>query len=216
MDEQIKEELIEQFRAYLDSDFTPEEPAEMLDQMALFNELAGLKNEVRIESRQLKGALDDFRLAFSTLDHAHQDAAKMLQHIEQRERESTRATLKPVILGLIELYDRIGAGLGSKPPKGSFLLRLLPSAQQGQKWLLGHLEGQKMLLGRVLDLLNQCGVSVMDARGTAFDPSFMKAVGFASDLRQENGTVLHENRKGFRQEGKTLRPAEVIVNKREE
>jgi len=216
MDEQIKEELIEQFRAYLDSDFTPEEPAETLDQMALFNELVGLKNEVRRESRQLKGALDDFRLAFSSLDHAQQDAAKMLQHIERQERESARAAFKPVILGLVELYDRIGAGLDSKPPKGSFILRLLPTGQQGQKWLSGHLEGQRMLLGRVVDLLNQCGVSVMDARGTPFDPSFMKAVGFASDPRQENGTVLHENRQGFRQEGRILRPAEVIVNKREE
>lgn len=216
MDEQTKGELIEQFRAYLDSDFTPEEPAEMLDQITLFNELAGLKNEVRRESRQFKGALDDFRLAFSTLDNAQQDAAKMLQHIEQRERESARAAFKPVILGLIELYDRIGAGLDSKPPKGSFILRLLPTGQQGQKWLSGHLEGQRMLLSRVLDLLNQCGVSVVDARGIAFDPNFMKAAGFASDPRQENGTVLHENRKGFRQEGRTLRPAEVIVNKREE
>ncbi len=216
MDEQIKEQLIEQFRAYLDSDFIPEEPVETLDQMALFNELVGLKNEVRIESRQLKGALDDFRLAFSTLDHAQQDAAKMLQHIEQREREAARATLKPVILGLVELYDRIGAGLGSKPPEGSLFLRLLPAGRQGQKWLSGHLEGQKMLLGRVLDLLSQCGVAVMDSRGKPFDPSIMKAVGFAFDPRQENGTVLHENRQGFRQEGRTLRPAEVIVNKREE
>ncbi len=215
MDEATKEELIEQFRAYLDSDFTPEEPGAIIDQMALFSELAGLKNEVRIESRQLKGALDDFRSVFATLDHAQQDGLKMLEQVKQQEREAARAGLITLILGLIELYDRISAGLASKPPEVTFFQRLLPSGQQGRKWLQGHLEGQKMLLGRVLDLLSQCGVTAMNSSGEPFDPSFMKAVGFASDLRQEDGVVLEENRKGFRQGEKSLRPAEVIVNKQE-
>lgn len=216
MDEQLKAALIEQFQAYLDAADNPAEPAELIDQMALFNELTGLKNEVRIESRQFKGALDDFREAFLSLDHAHQDADKMLQHIQQEERESARAAFKPVILGLIDLYDRIVAGLDSKPPEISWLLRILPTGQQGQKWVQGHLQGQKMLLGRVLDLLGRCGVSVLKCRGEPFDPNCMKAVGFTSDPQQENGTVLHENLLGFRQEGRMLRPAEVIVNKREE
>ncbi|EKD37603.1 MAG: hypothetical protein ACD_75C01071G0002 [uncultured bacterium] len=216
MDEQAKEQLIEQFRAYLETDFAPDEPEAIIDRMTLFNELAGLKNEVRIESRQLKGALDDFRLAFTSLDQAQQDTANMLHHIEQQERESARAAFKPVILGLIELYDRIGAGLQSKPPDLPFFLRLLQGEQHSRKWLTGHLEGQQMILGRVLDLLNQCGVSAMDTHGRQFDPNYMKAVGFQVDPEQEHGVVLEENRKGFRQGERILRPAEVIVNKKEE
>jgi molecular chaperone GrpE len=216
MDEHVKEQLIDQFRAYLESDFAPDEPEAVIDRMALFNELAGLKNEVRIESRQLKGALDDFRLAFTSLDQAHQDTTKMLYHIEQQEREAARAAFKPVILGLIELYDRIGAGLHSKPPDLPFLQRLLQGGRHSRKWLAGHLEGQQMILGRVLDLLNQCGVSAMDSHGRQFDPNCMKAVGFQADPGQEHGVVLEENRKGFRQGERILRPAEVIVNKKEE
>jgi molecular chaperone GrpE len=216
MDEQVKEQLIEQFRAYLETDFALDEPQNIIDQMTLFNELAGLKNEVRIESRQLKGALDDFRLAFTSLDQAHQDTAKMLHHIEHQERESARAAFKPVVLGLIELYDRIGAGLLSKPPDLPFFRRLLQGGQHSRKWLRGHLEGQQMILGRVLDLLNQCGVSAMDTDGRQFDPNCMKAVGFQADPKQEHGVVLQENRKGFRQGERILRPTEVIVNKKEE
>lgn len=52
MDEQVKEQLIEQFRAYLEADFTPDEPETIIDRMTLFNELAGLKNEVRIAAAQ--------------------------------------------------------------------------------------------------------------------------------------------------------------------
>ncbi len=216
MDEATKEELIGQFRAYLESDLTPEDPGDIIDQMALFGELAGLKNEVRIESRQLKGALNDFRSVFATLNHAQQDGLKMLEQVKQQEREAARAGLKTLLFGLIELHDRICAGLDSKPPQTSFFQRLLPSGQQGRKWLQGHLEGQEMLHGRVLDLLSQCGVTAMNSVGEPFDPGLMKAVGFASDLRQENGVVLEENRKGFRQGEKSLRPAEVIVNKKEE
>lgn len=216
MDEQVKEQLVEQFRAYLETDFTPSEPEAIIDRMTLFNELAGLKNEVRIESRQLKGALDDFRLAFTSLDQAHQDTARMLHHIEQQEREAARAAFKPVILGLIELYDRIGAGLRSKPPGLPFFRRLLQGGQHSQKWLTGHLEGQQMILGRVLDLLNQCSVAAMDTLGRQFDPTCMKAVGFQADQEQDHGVVLEENRKGFRQGERILRPAEVIVNKRED
>lgn len=216
MDEEKKEELIAQFRAYLESDFTPEEPGHIIDQMTLFAELAGLKNEVRIESRQLKGALDDFRSVFATLDHARQDELKMHDQIKQLEKEAARAGLNTILLGLIELYDRMSAGLDSTPPHISFLQRLLPSAVRGHKWLQGHLQGQKMLLGRVVELLSQCGVTVMQSIGEPFDPGCMKAVGFASDLHLENGRVLQENRKGFRQGEKSLRPAEVIVNKRKE
>lgn len=216
MDEQAKEQLIAQFRAYLESDFIPDEPEAIIDRMTLFNELAGLKNEVRIESRQLKGALDDFRLAFTSLDQAHQDTANILHHIEQQERESARTAFKPVILGLIELYDRIGAGLQSKPPDLPLFLRLLNGGRHSQKWMTGHLEGQQMIFGRVLDLLNQCGVSAMDTASRKFDPNCMKAVAFQADPEQEQGMVLQENRKGFRQGERILRPAEVIVNKREE
>ena len=73
--ERIKEELVEQFRAYLDKDFSSE-AADEIDQMSLFRELAGLRNEVRIESRQFKGALDDFRQAFTSLDDSQQISPK--------------------------------------------------------------------------------------------------------------------------------------------
>jgi molecular chaperone GrpE (heat shock protein) len=44
----------------------------------------------------------------------------------------------------------------------------------------------------------------------------MKAVGFAADPQRPDNTVLQENRKGFRQDERIVRPPEVIVNKREE
>ena len=214
--EQLKEELVEQFRAYLNTDFFPESTTNTIDHMSLFRELTGLRNEVRIESRQFKGALDDFRQAFTSLDGNQQDIARMMQVKEQQKHEASRTILAPTISGMIELYDRVTAGLEVQPPAPSLAERILPGGRRGRLLLLGHLEGQKIILGRILDLLESCGVSTVKAEGERFDPNIMKAVGFETDPQQVNNIVLYENRKGFRQDDKIIRPPEVVVNKREE
>lgn len=214
--DQLKEELVEQFRAYLDTDFAPESTTDGLDQMDLFRELTGLRNEVRIESRQFKGALDDFRQAFTSLDDSQQDIARMMQAKEQQDREAARTILAPAVSGLIELYDRVVAGLKTEPPAPSFSERILPWGKRGRQLLLGHLKGQEIILGRILDLLENCGVSTIKTKGERFDPNIMKAVGFEVDPQQANNTVLQENRKGFRQNERIIRPPEVVVNKQEE
>lgn len=215
MDEQQKEELVARFRSYLETEFVPEPQEAFVDRMTLFNELAGLKNEVRIESRQLKGALDDFRQVFTSLDDAHADVSRMFEHVRQQDRELARAAQKPIILGLLDLYDRLSAGLAGQLPAPSLFERFLPGRQQSRKWLQVHREGQRMILDRLLELLRQCGVSAIETVGEPFDPHCMQAVGSEADPAQAHGVVLHENRKGFRQDGASLRPAEVIVNKRE-
>jgi molecular chaperone GrpE len=126
--EQLKEELVKQFRAYLDTDFAPEATTDEINQMSLFRELTGLRNEVRIESRQFKGALDDFRQAFTSLDGSQQDIARMMQAKEQQDREAARTILAPAVSGMIELYDRVAAGLVAQPPTPSLAERLVPSA----------------------------------------------------------------------------------------
>jgi molecular chaperone GrpE len=214
--EQLKVELLDQFRTYLDTDFSVESTTDEIDRMSLFQELAGLRNEVRIESRQFKGALDDFRQAFTSLDDNQQDMARMMQAKEQQEREAERAILAPTVFGLIELYDRLAAGLQVQPPAPTLAERLLPGGGRGRQWLRGHLEGQKIILGRVLDLLEQCGVFAIKTEGELFDPNIMKSVGFEADRERLNNTVLRENRKGFRQGERIVRAPEVIVNKREE
>lgn len=215
-DEQQKDELVARFRAYLDGDFTFDVTTDEIDQMSLFQELSGLRNEVRIESRQFKGALDDFRQAFSSLDDSQQDIARVIQAKEQQDREAARTILAPAISGLIELYDRVEAGLQVQPPSPSFAERLLPGAKRSRQWLNSHMEGQEIILSRILDSLEQCEVFTIKTVGEQFDPNVMKAVGFKLEPQQPNNTVLQENRKGFRQDQKVIRSPEVIVNKREE
>lgn len=210
MDEHLKDELTQRFRQYLDSDFVPEPRDEDIDLMRLFKELAGLKNEVRIESRQVKGALDDFRQAFTSLD---EDRQQMIELLRENKRQTSQET-EPVLSGLIDLYDRIEAGIRQKPPPASLLEKLPAGPRRTRQWLQRHLQGQQMLLSRVLELLSQHGVSPINIKGKFFDPETMKAVGFKSKIQFDEGLVLAEERKGFQQQEKIVRPAEVIVNKK--
>jgi len=81
MDTETKEQLLDRFRAYLDKlpEATPVESAETdrrTDLYSLFAELAALKNEVRLESRQVKTALDEFRAVFETLQASQMKPCK--------------------------------------------------------------------------------------------------------------------------------------------
>ena len=71
MDTETKEQLLSRFRAYLDSvpeTAVSEAETGQTDLYSLFTELAALKNEVRLESRQMKTARDEFKAVFTTLD----------------------------------------------------------------------------------------------------------------------------------------------------
>ncbi|HBH30201.1 MAG TPA: nucleotide exchange factor GrpE [Desulfofustis sp.] len=213
---ELKEQLVERFRTYLDNDFTIDAPSPRVDRMSLFQELEGLRNEVRIESRRFKGALDNFNLVFSSLDASQQDIVRMLRAKKLGESDTIRTALEPVMSGLIELYDRLAAGLRTPPPAPSFIERLLPRSRRKITWFESFLEGQRMVVGRTLDLLQRCGVEPVKTAGEQFDPAIMKAISFRTDACHPDNTVLEEVRTGFMQGGKIVRVADVVVNKRGE
>ena len=114
MDSEIKQQLLERFRAYLDEqpEAAPDELAEnRTDLYSLFSELVALKNEVRLESRQVKTVLDEFRAVFATLQTSQDQLSNELDRARNAVPDQQRAALKPVLLELVELRDRFEAGL---------------------------------------------------------------------------------------------------------
>ncbi|PIE00346.1 MAG: nucleotide exchange factor GrpE [Acidobacteria bacterium] len=216
MDEAIKEKLVGQFRHYLDTECTEEPPVEGVDLLSLFNELAGLKNEVKIESRQFKKALDDFRQAFIALDGGQQELVTLLGSMQHQENATGREENLILLMGLIDLYDRTGCGLKQAAPVPSLIEKFAPAVKRNRIRLEAHLEGQQMILNRIVDLLRQAGVTPIKAEGEVFDPKLMKAVETDFDGKYREGIVIQELRSGFQRDGLIIRLAEVVVNKNEE
>lgn len=212
MNNKLKEELLQRFQAYLEE--VPEEeaaPDNQIDLFSLYSELAGLKSEVRIESRQLKTALDDFREAFAALDGANRDLSGRFEELQQEKKNMEKAALKPVIGGLLDVYDRLAAAADQQPlPSGSIFSGFCRKERQ---WMRLQTEGLQMTLRRLLDVLALCGVEPVATENRIFDPRFMKATGVHNRPDLAEGTVISELRKGFSWDGGPLRAAEVIVNK---
>ncbi len=217
MDDHLKEELVARFRGYLDQQDdgeTTNDDAEA-DQFTLLTELAGLKSEVRLEARQFKAALNDFREAFTALDRSNREIAARFADLRQKDAGQEQVPCEAVIPGLMELHDRLADALAGEDGKGSapvfsFFCRRLVRRYRS------HLKGLQMLLDRVLSLLADCDVQPVPALGCRFDPHTMKAVGFRSETGTGPGMVCEELRAGFVRRGRVLRPAEVIVTERDE
>ena len=216
MDESVKDDLVTRFRAYLDSvgaDAADDvnDGGEGSDLYSLFVEVAGLRTEVRTESRLVKDALDQFRTVFDRLEKDHAALEREVERARSETRDQARTLLRPLLLELLDLRDRLEAGARK-------------STEQGRSWLFGFRrppdpeldawrEGQLMTLRRLDRLLHDRQVAPLDVVGRPFDPRVGCVVSTVVDPSQDAGAVVEVVRAGFSWNGELLRPAEVVVNK---
>ncbi len=213
LDPEAKERLVEQFRTCLDSD--PDDAVdegESIDLSTLLAEMAALKNEVRLQARQFKSALEQTQALSDALGEHNQALARDLERARAQAAEAKAQAERGLLLGLLELRDRLQAGLDAQTAwRPSPLLRLLSDAQRRSQSLR---EGSALTLQRLDELLASHRVRPIAALGQALDPQCMQAVGIEWAPQAAEGVVLRELRRGFQQGTVLLRSAEVIVNKK--
>jgi len=213
VDDSIKQALLSRFQAYLDTAETaaPEPRAEMSDLYSLFVEVAGLRSEVRTESRLVKEALDQFRHVFDTLQAGQANVQQDLDRARAATRDQADAALRPLLLDVFDLRDRLLAALTSAAAaRPGWAGRLLRRAASGDEaWQ----EGLRMTLRRLDQVLLDRRVVPMQLVGQPFDPRRARVVGTSADGSAADGTVLGEVRAGFLWDDQVLRTADVIVSK---
>ena len=215
MDEHIKQALLSRFSAYLDSAADqpepPDDPGEATDLYSLFVEMAGLRSEVRTESRLVKEALDQFRGVFDLLRTSQATLQQELDRVRAETRAQAHAALRPLLLDVIDLRDRLLAALKlvatGRPHWSDRLLRR--NAPGGGAWQ----EGLRMTVRRLDQVLLDRDVVATHLVGQPFDPRRARVVATAPDSSVAEGTVIEEVRTGFLWEDQVLRTAEVIVSK---
>jgi molecular chaperone GrpE len=212
MDAETKERLIEQFRACLDSgedDLAGEDEA--LDLRSLLAEMAVLKNEVRLQARQFKSALEQMQALGEALREHNERLLRDLERSRSQAADAKAQAERGLLLGLLELRDRLQAGLDAQAAwRASPLQRLLGS----ERFVRSLREGSALTLQRLDELLASHRVRSIAAAGQALDPQCMHAVAVEWQPQAAEGVVLRELRRGFYQGAELLRAAEVIVNKK--
>ena len=209
-----KAELLEDFRNYLErSKLEQASVQEPIDLATLLGEMAGLKTEVKAESRQFKSTLDTLGEALATVQADNKAlSAELARHgeqLKQQQRDITRA----ILLEIIDIYDRLSHGqeiLDRYRPLKSLFKR---SRDQDVRFIQRFKEGQQMTVSRFEQLLQRYQVQTIDCVGQLLDPVTMTAVETGQDPKLENGIVLEVLRTGFLFQGQVLRLAEVKVNK---
>ena len=213
MDDSIKQALLSRFQAYLDTAEAevPEPRAETSDLYSLFVEVAGLRNEVRTESRLVKEALDQFRGVFDMLQANQAGVQQELDRARTAVRDQADAALRPLLLDVVDLRDRLLAALKlAATSRSGWAGRLLRRpASGGDAWQ----EGLRMTLRRLDQVLLDRRVAPMQLVGLPFDPRRARVVATAADGSAADGTVLEEVRAGFLWDGQVLRTADVVVSK---
>jgi molecular chaperone GrpE len=223
LDESTREQLLSRFAAYLDglehgetgaAPAAAEEEREEADLFSVFVELAGLRSEVRTESRLVKEALDRFRAVFDALQTSHATLEQELRRARAEAQDRERTLLKPLLLDVIDVRDRLAAGL--KPAMRAhrrWYERIRPGVKRDVEE--ARREGMQMTLRRIDKVLADRGIVATEMVGRPFDPRFAAAVATVEDPATADGIVVDEVRAGFVWEGELLRTAEVIVARRD-
>lgn len=222
MEQALKETLLARFSAYLDQVDTgvdtridagadAPDPGRAVDLFALFSELVALKHEVKLEARQFKASLDQFREVFGTLQSSHAMLQAEIERGRAERQTVQREVQRPLLLDLLDLRDRLEAGLPSLDKPREHRWRWWCKRQD--KLLAILREGQEITLRRLDRVLEARRIRPIKAVGRPLDPHTMRATEVESRRDLADGIVTAELRKGFLWESEVLRPAEVKVNK---
>ncbi len=76
-----------------------------------------------------------------------------------------------------------------------------------------HVKGLLQIKAQLMDLLKSQGVEAIESLGQRFDPTIHEAVEEIEKEDAESGMVLEEFQKGYRINGRLLRPAKVKVTR---
>lgn len=209
-----KNELLEDFRDFLERSKSEQSTSpEPVDLATLLAEMAGLKTEVKAESRQFKSTLETLSSALATMQDDNKALSAELARHQERLQQQQHEITRTLLLEIIDIHDRLDNGLGVlqryRPVKSLFKR----SRDKDIRFIKRFAEGQRMTAKRFEQLLQRYQVQPMDCIGKPLDPTKMNAVETGHDPQLENGIVMEELRKGFLFQDQVLRLAEVKVNK---
>jgi len=209
-----KKRLLEEFQSYLEQTDLEQAHGEAPPDLAtLLGEMAGLKAEVKVESRHFKTTLDTLGEALSAIQSDNKALSDVLAGHQVQLQQQRDEILRAVLLELVDIYDRLSVGFGvlqSYHPVSSLFNH---SKKQDVDFIDAFKQGQSMTLRRFEQLLQRHRVVPIDCAGKMLDPHTMTAVEIAHDAKLDNGIVIEELRKGFLFGDQVLRLAEVKVNK---
>lgn len=116
------------------------------------------------------------------------------KRVERERRDLVDAAAADIVRDLLPVVDDFDRALAAPSPHTDALRR-----------------GVELIHRRLLDVLRTRGVEPFDSIGEMFDPAWHEAVATEPVGAHRDGEIVAELRRGYRLNGKLLRPAQVKV-----
>ena len=156
------------------------------------DELMALRQELEEQKTKAVEYLDGWQ-------RARADFANYKKRIEKEQEDMVKFANGAFITKLLPVIDDFERAF-----------QTLPLSLMGMTWL----EGIVLIQRKLQMLLEQEGVTVIEAEGQVFDPILHQAVTHEESEEHEEGQIIGEVQKGYKMGDKVLRPSLVRVAKR--
>jgi len=182
VEDRSEEPLLE--KALIEEEAPPEEPLEILqEETSSREEVSALMEELELARKERDEYLDDMRRMKAELENSR----------KRQEKERTRF-----------------ARLASERLVGE-LLPVLDNLERALEAEGDIREGVRATLEQLIAILGREGLAPVFSDGENFDPAFHEAVMSQPSDEHEEGTIIRTLERGYTLNGKSIRPAKVIV-----
>jgi molecular chaperone GrpE len=154
-----------------------------------------LEKEVEVAKQEAKENYDKYLRVSAELDNYKKRSAREMNDLRKYANE---ALLRDMLTVVDNLERAVDSSNGHSDNSSSIL------------------EGVRMTLGGVQDLIEKHHVTPIESVGTPFDPQFHQAFQQEESEEHPSNTVLKEFQKGYLLHDRLLRPSMVVVSKKKE
>ena len=122
--------------------------------------------------------------------------ANYKKRVDREQAQAYQTAAGNIIKRFVEVIDDLERALKKRPMDG-----------EGKAWA----EGIELIYRKLLAILENEGVTLIQAEGQTFDPSLHEAVTSEDSDRHESGQIIEVLQQGYLQGDRVLRPARVRV-----
>lgn len=148
---------------------------------------------------------EDVKKYFDLYLRAQAEIENLKKRFQKEREEFIRFANESLIKDLLNVMDNLERAIAHSQEKA-----------QGPDSLKALKEGVELTLKGMKDVLKKAGLEEVESLGKRFDPNYHHAVDEKADASVEPGTVVEELQKGYILNGRLIRPAMVVVSKKEE
>jgi molecular chaperone GrpE len=167
----------------------PENNSEGIDESKI-EELSNVIENLQKEKEEL----------FAQLQRVSADYANFQKRVPRQISDSINYEKEKIIKSLLPALDNFEHTLQNAPKSEN--VEVLA-------------KGVRIIYDQMLDILKSHGVEQMKTLGHTFDPTSHSAMMRKAEPDKEDNIVLEEFQKGYKLNGRVIRPSKVVVNKLE-